>query len=430
LRGKHFFREATCRDRDSYDSGRIESVSSGRSQRKAVYLILLVGAALFACTRGPVRPEAPAFQLRLTQPFPYPSDERAPLTNVRQIYAAPNNEIIASDVRTQAVLQYDAEGAFSALIGREGDGPGEFRSVSRLGMLGDTVWVIDFRLNRITLLDRQGRVLEVVSPSERLDVSDAQGSPTPLAIYPDRAILYAYLTTNSRLRLVRHKENSTTLLVDLNASNRWWSVPFPDGTQASSSIVQPLGTYALYSARLATNDLVVVRRPNPEAGVARYTVELFSPDGVVTRSASVRFDLRPITESDIEEALAKFPSGLASNFVSSGRFASAVAFDRAARSSLIIPSLLHPIPNDRGTGDDAAVLPTQNGDVWIRLRSSRSGPTLTSWDVIRADGTRGLATVDAEFKLLEVRRGMAWGTVRDSLGVPTIVRYSIEESIR
>ena len=47
---------------------------------------------------------------------------------------------------------------------QQGEGPGEFRVVASLGWVADTLWVFDFRLDRITLIspDRQ---LEVLSNS-------------------------------------------------------------------------------------------------------------------------------------------------------------------------------------------------------------------------------------------------------------------------
>ena len=63
---------------------------------------------------------------------------------------------------------FSADGAFVRSIGRVGDGPGEFRSVSSVQVLdADTIMVFDPRNRRISLSDRSG----VISESVNLDAA-------------------------------------------------------------------------------------------------------------------------------------------------------------------------------------------------------------------------------------------------------------------
>ena len=55
------------------------------------------------------------------------------------------------------------EGAELAAVGREGDGPGEFRLIQGLGVMpGDTVWVYDFSLRRLTFVSPDAHVVREV----------------------------------------------------------------------------------------------------------------------------------------------------------------------------------------------------------------------------------------------------------------------------
>lgn len=57
------------------------------------------------------------------------------------------------------VRVYDRIGDRLRVIGRTGEGPGEFRAVASLGLLGDTLWVHDPAGRRFTMFDSLGTVL-------------------------------------------------------------------------------------------------------------------------------------------------------------------------------------------------------------------------------------------------------------------------------
>lgn len=57
---------------------------------------------------------------------------------------------------------FDSEGRFKETIGRDGEGPGEYRSIRRIDVLpGDTIEVFDSSLRRRTVLSPDGDVLSI-----------------------------------------------------------------------------------------------------------------------------------------------------------------------------------------------------------------------------------------------------------------------------
>lgn len=52
----------------------------------------------------------------------------------------------------KVVRWFDEDGREAGLFGRDGEGPGEFRGISMIGMLGDSLLVWDFRLARATVI--------------------------------------------------------------------------------------------------------------------------------------------------------------------------------------------------------------------------------------------------------------------------------------
>src|SRR5690606_11957666 len=53
----------------------------------------------------------------------------------------------------------DAEGRLVRVVGREGSGPGEFRRLDALGLLGDTLWVFDSGNTRFGYFTLDGELI-------------------------------------------------------------------------------------------------------------------------------------------------------------------------------------------------------------------------------------------------------------------------------
>jgi hypothetical protein len=85
----------------------------------------------------------------------------------------------AQDVEIRA---YSPDGRLLRRIGRRGEGPGEFVAVWSFGVRGDTVWVFDNRLHRLTLFTRAGELLSA-SQVERID-APLHGAGQSMIIWP------------------------------------------------------------------------------------------------------------------------------------------------------------------------------------------------------------------------------------------------------
>ena len=89
--------------------------------------------------------------------------DAVPLTRIQQLIAGPDGGAWAIDSRIPGVLRIDPGGSIS-VFGRRGSGPAEFRDPWRLSLVGDTLWVTDVGLDRITGVDpNDGRPLGVIS---------------------------------------------------------------------------------------------------------------------------------------------------------------------------------------------------------------------------------------------------------------------------
>lgn len=79
-----------------------------------------------------------------------------------------SGDIIVADAHANSVIVFDANGRHRLTVGRQGSGPGEMQSPSWLGRCaGDSVFVLDPALSRVTVLDPAGRFARSFSWNER-----------------------------------------------------------------------------------------------------------------------------------------------------------------------------------------------------------------------------------------------------------------------
>ena len=91
--------------------------------------------------------------------------------------------------RFHFVVEYDRQGQLVRTIGRQGDGPGEFRSPHRLGLVGDTLWVSDDSHRRLSFFGIDGKFIrsEAITGVATTGMSPAM----PIALTADGYIIVA-----------------------------------------------------------------------------------------------------------------------------------------------------------------------------------------------------------------------------------------------
>ena len=96
-----------------------------------------------------------------------------------------DRRIVVVDGGTQEVRIYDANGRRVGSFGREGDGPGEFRSPSLVGARGDTLVLYDGRQRRVSWMMPDGTLV-----AERTIAEEGGGYPVPRGMFSDGAIAF------------------------------------------------------------------------------------------------------------------------------------------------------------------------------------------------------------------------------------------------
>ena len=98
---------------------------------------------------------------------------------VTAVALGPDGNVFVADARNLEVRVFGLDGAHRRTFGRDGEGPGEFRSIYSLAWVGDRLLTLDPRLGRIGEFSAEGEWL-----GQRRTAGGLSGSPAFIRFYP------------------------------------------------------------------------------------------------------------------------------------------------------------------------------------------------------------------------------------------------------
>jgi hypothetical protein len=120
-------------------------------------------------------------------------------------YVGPRGTVVLPLPQDGNIRIYDSTGKRVTTLGRKGAGPGEFRSIFRVGWTHDTLWVYDALQRRMTYYDRDWKLLRSSVYSDALKQAPEGPNPTnvisdfaPSAISPSGNSLGQIILVNGR----------------------------------------------------------------------------------------------------------------------------------------------------------------------------------------------------------------------------------------
>lgn len=295
---------------------------------------------------------------------------------------------------------FSVDGAHVRTVGREGEGPGEFRHVSALLRLpGDTLLVQDRRLDRLSLFGPEGRFLE----SFRL----GGGRPGDLVgRFGDGTLVTR--ASGAYARAGPPEEGTRTADVPLVAHG-------PDGALRDTLVRMPGPTWRV--ASMGGGGWYVLPVPftpwphqavGPEVLYTGYAdaweIRRRSPAGKVRRFVRLDRERLPVTEAARDSALRTWLERMGE-----GR----------ARERLE-PILRDMELPDRRPAFDAMELDA-DGRLWVREGGGPTGRVGRRWIVLDGDGTvRAVATLPPGLEVHHLGADRVVGTWTDELDVPHV----------
>lgn len=348
------------------------------------------------------------------------------------IRVAPNGNIVVPMGQDYQYRFYAPDGRRITTFGRQGSGPGEFRTFeTRMGWTGDTLWVWDNSLGRITYASSDGKYIDEES------FRGMFSAPRDWGRFP------VVMVANA-VEGIRDGE--------LLASGREWELPLPDTWTAMRRPIVAVGPLRVVRRVVGNfpyfgeDDFVAAQigdgRPYEMAlplraqpwfdaasdasrfayltthvteeygGHLALTVLAPSGDTLVSRKYAFVGEKIPerVRDSVIEAYLARQGRG--------GRGRSAIDPERFARARAEAPrralKVYAPV---------SALVAGRDSTTWIGFR--RTAGTRT-WLVVDARGEPvGSLSLPADVRVSEAERGWVWGAQPDSNDVVSIVRYRV-----
>ena len=348
------------------------------------------------------------------------SDPEVPLSRVLAVLPGPGGEILVTQWMVPEVLVLDSTGAFVRTVGRAGNGPGEFLGPSALGWWGDTLWVGDSRGARIQLFDEEwesaGTIQFIILP----DSDDRYASGlAPSRLLPDGSVLAAasisieaasrgMLGGMATVRANWDGEVLDTVAVIHIPSRDFLTIRVP-GDQGIAT-VHPVQTMSKLVPAGHLPSFYLVDRPIPahpdSALILIHRIDLHGdtlwsrrhawPAVSVSEEFKQRwYDLMAPSDQDAPPGYERLEMTL--------------------REEVDFPEYLPAVTNAHTA---------RNGDLWIKTPRAESDSS--SWLVFDTLGTAiGRVRTVEGLSVEYTDGGVLWGTIRDDLDVPILIRFRI-----
>jgi hypothetical protein len=320
-----------------------------------------------------------------------------------------HKRIFVADGMEKRVKVFDASGKYVRAIGRPGRGPGDFESLKRLGVIGDTLWVTEYNGRTSSFNAVTGRFIRMLTPGSANAPQGSAYSPGVGALQ----ILeeHSMRAGPSPLVIARLRDRRADTLVSLPRRNNRLTVlhqgrpvyqttqPFSDDPIAA---LDPHGKYA-----------VVASFPTPARnGVGAYELTLYDVSTAnvnakqPTKRRSFAYRASPLTDQYFDEWLKRFlKTGRGPYFPKDG--------EAAMRKATYRPKWHRPIGSIKIAND---------GRIWLRHNTPRD--VVPQWTILNPDFTSygTIAIPDDRGYLLDADKDFVWLVEYDEEDVPQLIR--------
>lgn len=322
---------------------------------------------------------------------------------VRSVARDAEGNLIVADAMSSEIRTFNSGGDHLRTIGGQGDGPGEFQSLSGAWPVGGGgIVALDERLRRVTEFDPSGRSTGTAT----LAAVDDLGMLTPSGLAGSRSILSSVavfsldVSDGEEVRppvfFVRHDFDGT--VVDTVAQ-----------LPGNASVTSMSGSGDAVTMQV----MLVPFSPRPSgagsaAGIAVSTGETYEVrflDDAGSLSQIARLAETPTVRTD--EHLEALVSG----------FGRGAPNPEAANRMM---EMYRDLPLPATLPAYSELLFADTGELWAQ-RYREPGATVLRWDVFGAEGPYlGGVEVPASLRILEISRNQLLGVSRDDLGIERV----------
>jgi hypothetical protein len=336
------------------------------------------------------------------------SDPDIGFSVVTAVAVGPDRRMYVAEGQDRHVRIYDAAGNLERVVGRQGQGPGEFQSLLKLGLLGDTLWVVDPGNGRISLFNRDGDLIGTVAAPR---IATERGSLFPMYLRPDRNWVSGGVSGTPVAGAIS-TYTSPELLFDVDGAlvdtlRNVEIVAVPAGV-AIDSISMPrealLPDHPIILHDPGTRTMIV-RRASPTSNApSSFSIASISISGDTVFDISLEYAPIPVDDAYVDRVVEQLAAGPRARL-------GAARIERALRSAL--PAYHPPVTQVR-LGED--------GTIWLRRERDRANEA--RYLIIESDGVvRGSVRLPGTVQIMWSGRDELVGMEPDDFDVPWLIRY-------
>lgn len=399
-------------------AGRCANVLKRRGVRLAAAILLLLLAV--GCTETPleipVLPPAPTLALVERGVV---GDPRSVGDPIGWVVVAPGGTIYIGHPVTRQIEVVDRRGASIGRIGGLGRGEGEFQQMEHAGTLGDSLWIYDGLLRRVTVFTPElsfARSFRWPPPAD----------PQSLEVYRDATVRYLLaITPEGRIVSSVYRARGWSLpdsiseFVVVNEGSARTAItdhpvppaiPFGSGFELRDARLFPVDPIFVPSSDGTSFLFVDPHLEGTDAGT--FTVTRFNAAGDTLFSRKHLFYPVEIPQAVRDGAVQQQLEIL------QRREASTPGIVDAFRKNLYIPPVYPPV---------LAALPGRDGSTWIRMHPLVEGNT--EYYVLDSEGgLAGRLSVPGSLEIVAADADRVWALKHDSNGTYRLFVYDVAES--
>jgi hypothetical protein len=330
--------------------------------------------------------------------------------------------IAITQIQDRNVRLFDRNGRPVATIGRGGQGPGEFENPERLGWIGDSIWVYDPQLRRVTIANSDGEIVEMLPAPPRIvssrpelglflvTVFHADGSFT--GIFAPQGLAS---TDMPQWKNPRPYEPGGTVYARVNSdhdfdrilarswlTSSFWSRPTVSGGSVGGTHPFPNAVKVALDGQADRLALVIAEL---EESPPYIRAVMLNTQGDTLYDRRYSFEAMPIDRQTADSAISRTAAGLRSwDAQAAARYA----------SYAYIPPVYPPV--------ERAII-GYDGSLWLRLHAvGTNAPYL----VLDASGEPiGRVAVPVSTEIIRANDAHVWALDTDAVGVQSVLRYRI-----
>jgi hypothetical protein len=305
-------------------------------------------------------------------------DENYTLAHVGGLAVGPNNQLFVSQPAEHHIRVFDREGRFVRRIGREGGGPGEFRSISDISYVHGRLRVRDVGAGRVTDFSADGRVRAThVARAVRVEAPFYISPPVGLAADGSQYLMPTARATAGVSAFPFYVAAADGSVRQIGSVHEGGGTLVGRGERLVSVRRAPVSSRTLYAIDPRSGDVVFVERPAASSrGRHSWRLARVNLNGDTLLRRSYDYEAVPISRETVERALQKEIEARLRWLAESNFPTTREEVLAAARDGFRVPPFQAPV-------DELVIAST--GELWLRRGSF--GEDVAEWIALAADGT-------------------------------------------